>query len=289
MIALNYHDAGLAVIPLAAKSKRPLVRWSEYQTNPPERDLVTDWAGRYRGCNWAVLLGPPSAGLIALDFDDAASYARWTAVWPDVAQAAPTVNTARGAHVYLVGPAGQRTASMENYAGEVKGAGGYVLLPPSIHPSGAVYRWRHGDLARYVPDVDDLRQIGIEVNTPAAQRAPNGRAFPTNRAPARLKACAAAVIGGATPTGQRNVTAWRLALHLRSEGWSEAGALHILAGWWQRSTVAGDAVRRDVELARTVGSAYAGHRTPGHGCNSPELSPYCNPACPLARFRSAAT
>lgn len=286
MTALDYHDAGLAVIPVARRTKRPLVRWSEYQTNPPNRDQVLAWSEEFGGCNWAVLLGPPSAGLVALDFDDAASYARWAAVWPDVAQAAPTTGTARGAHVYLVGPAGQRTASMENYAGEVKGAGGYVLLPPSIHPSGAVYRWLHGDLARYVPDIDDLRQIGVMVKTPAVQRAPSGRPFPTNRTPARLKACAAAVIGGATPAGQRNVTAWRLALHLRSEGWSEAGALYILAGWWDRSTIAGDALRRDVELARTVASAYRDNRSPGHGCNSQELSPHCNPACPLARFRS---
>lgn len=286
MMALDYHDAGLAVIPLWRKSKRPLVAWSEFQTTPPDRDTVTTWARRWPGCNWAVLLGPPSSGLVALDFDDAASYARWAAAWPDVAQAAPTAATARGSHVYLVGPAGQRTARMENYAGEVKGAGGYVLLPPSIHPSGAVYRWLHGDVARYVPDVDDLRQIGIEVNTPAVQHAPSGRAFPTGRTPARLKACAAAVIGGATPTGKRNVTAWRLALHLRSEGWSEAAALFLLAPWWQRSAVAGDGVRHDVELARTVASAYGDNRSPGHGCKSPELSPFCNDACPLARFRS---
>lgn len=288
MTALYYLEAGLAVIPLLRKSKRPLVAWSEYQTNPPDRDTVNAWARRWPGCNWGVILGPPSAGLIALDFDDTASYARWAAAWPDVAQAAPTVGTARGAHVYLVGPAGQRTASMENYGGEVKGAGGYVLLPPSIHPSGAVYHWLHGDVTAYVPDIADLREIGVMVKAPAVQRAPDGRAFPSSRTPARLKACAAAAIGGATAEGQRNVTAWRLALHLRSEGWSEAGALYILAPWWQRSAVPGDGVRHDVELARTVASAFAGNRSPGHGCNSPELSPFCNAACPLARFRSAA-
>lgn len=289
MTALDYFDAGLCVIPLRYKSKRPLVLWRQYQTNPPDRDQVQAWSEEFRRCNWAALLGPPSAGLIALDFDDMAGYARWAANYPDVAQAAPTAGTSRGAHVYLTGPAGQRGTNFVNYAGEVKAAGGIVLLPPSVHPSGAVYRWLHGDLTRYVPDVDDLRQIGIETKTPAAPIAPSGRAFNTARTPSRLKACAAAVIGGATPAGQRNVTAWRLALHLRSESWSEAAALYLLAPWWQRSAVPGDGVRHDVELARTVASAYAAHRSPGHGCNSPELSPFCNPACPLARFRSAAT
>lgn len=282
----DYQAAGLALIPIARASKRALTPWASFQTDPPTPEQVEQWARQFPGCNWAVLLGPPSAGLIALDFDDLADYVRWATTWPDIAQAAPTAGTARGAHVYVVGPAGQRTASMENYAGDVKAAGGYTLLPPSVHPSGAVYRWLHGDLARYVPDVDDLRQIGILIKAPAVQRAPSGRAFPTNRTPSRLKPCAALVIGGATDAGQRNRTAWRLALHLRSEGWSEAGALHILGGWWDRSTVASDGRQRDVELARTVGSAYQPGRTPGHGCNSPELSPYCNPTCPLARYRS---
>lgn len=284
----DYLAAGLALIPVARSSKRPLVRWAEYQAAPPAAAQVLNWARRWPRCNWAVLLGPPSGGLIALDFDALADYQRWAASCPDVAQAAPTAATSRGAHVYVIGPAGQRTAPMGNYAGDVKGAGGYVLLPPSVHPSGAVYRWLHGDLGRYVPDVDSLAQIGVSVHTPPAV-VPNGRPFPVNRTPTTLKPCAAAVIGGATAAGQRNVTAWRLSLHLRSEGWSEAGAAHLLAGWWARSAVAGDGRQHDDELARTVASAYAGNRSPGHGCNSPELSPHCNPACPLARFRRHTT
>lgn len=284
--ALAYLDAGLSVIPVARRSKRPLVRWSEYQQTPPTGETVRGWLRQFRGCNWAVILGAVSGGLLALDFDAAGDYHRWAATWPDVAQAAPTAGTARGRHVYLVGPAGQRTASMGNYAGEVKGAGGYVLLPPSVHPSGAVYRWLHGDLSRYVPDVADLREIGIETSMPATRPAPHGRAFPTGRTPERLKGCAAAVLASTTPAGARNITAWRLALHLRSDGWSEAGALHIMAGWWARSAVPGDGVRHDVELVRTVASAYAPNRSPGHGCKSAELSPFCDPACPLAALRS---
>jgi len=113
----DYQAAGLALIPIARASKRALTPWASFQTDPPTPEQVEQWARQFPGCNWAVLLGPPSAGLHALDFDDMADYVRWSAAWPDVAQAAPTAATRRGAHVYVVGPAAQRTASMENYAG----------------------------------------------------------------------------------------------------------------------------------------------------------------------------
>lgn len=281
-----YADSGLAVIPLRSRSKRPLVAWSQYQATPPDRGLVQTWLRDYPRCNWAVLTGTPSGNLVVLDFDTRPDYERWAAAWPDVAQAAPTVGTARGAHVYLVGPPAQRTARMCNFAGEIKAAGGYVLVPPSVHPSGAFYRWLHGDPVRYVPAVEDLRQVGIEVNQPATPIAPTGRAFPTGRTPNRLKPCTAAILGSYTPAGRRNATCFRLALHLRSEGWSEAAALYLLAPWWQRSAVAGEGGQRDAELARTVGSAYRPDRRAGHGCRSGELSGYCQQRCPLAAFRS---
>ncbi len=52
----------------------------------------------------------------------------------------PTVVTGKGWHVY-VAPTG-----LGNRAGVVphvdwRGAGGYVIAPPSVHPSGARYRW----------------------------------------------------------------------------------------------------------------------------------------------------
>lgn len=271
-----YIDAGLALIPLRPRDKQPLVKWRKFRERPPDRRLVGAWLRRWPRANWGVILGPVSGNLVALDFDDLSSYERWARDWPDLAQAAPTTATRRGRHVYLMTP-GQRTARMTNFNGEVKGAGGYTLLPPSIHPSGARYCWLHGDVTRYVPRVGDLDEIGIELQQPSEWKLPAWNLRP-GRTPRALKPCAAAVLTGATPEGQRNWTAWRLALHLRSEGWSEAAALYLMAPWAERSGTPA------VELARTVGSAYRPDRLPGHGCRSPELSPFCDSTCTLARF-----
>lgn len=275
--ALAYADAGLAIIPIAPGTKRPLVKWAEYRDQAPNISTLAAWTRRWPAASWACILGPASGGLAVLDFDAPASYAAWSERCPDLAQAAPTVATARGRHVYLQVAA--PTARMANYAGEVKGRGGYVLLPPSLHPSGRRYTWLHGDLSRYVPRLDSLAEAGIVVAFSERPAAPPAWQPPArSRRPELLKPCAAAVLRGTTLEGQRNDTAWRLALHLRAEGWSHDAALHLLTPWAERS---GTPAR---ELAATVGSAYRPDRLPSHGCRSAELSPYCHPSCPLARY-----
>lgn len=274
---LPYFDAGLALIPIVPGTKRPLVKWTEYQAQPPDIITLINWAQRWPGASWACILGPASGGLAVLDFDDLASYTAWRERYPDLAQAAPTVATARGRHVYV--QVDTPTARMTNYEGEVKGRGGYVLLPPSLHPSGRRYAWLHGDLSRYIPRLESLAEAGITVALPERPAATRTWQPPTHsRQPDLLKPCAAAVLRGTTPEGRRNNTAWRLALHLRAEGWSRDAALRMMTTWAWRS---GTPLR---ELAATVDSAYRPDRQPSHGCHSDELASYCDLRCPLARY-----
>jgi putative DNA primase/helicase len=54
------------------------------------------------------------------------------------------VKTSRGAHLYFTWPEG---AVIRNSAGkiaaglDIRGDGGYVIVPPSVHPTGEPYRW----------------------------------------------------------------------------------------------------------------------------------------------------
>lgn len=277
---LVYVEAGLSVIPCPRGSKSPAIPWAQYQTAAPDRAQVVEWLRRWPVGNWAVILGPVSGDLAVIDFDAVDDYERWALAWPDMAQLAPTVRTARGVHLYFILP-GARSAKLAEFGGDLKAGGGYVLAPPSLHPSGVLYRWERGHVSGFVPQIGSLDEIGIAIlqDPPQAARFAAGRGWRRWETD-RLKPCAGAVLTSTTGEGARNVTAWRLALHLRSEGWSEAAALELMGPWWARSGSGGR------ELTHTVASAYQSNRQPGHGCRSAELAPFCAPSCPLARYRT---
>jgi hypothetical protein len=81
------------------------------------------------------------AGFFVVDLDGAAA-----AAWAEANELPDTLTatTARGRHLYYEVPEGVRVANSASELAEgvdIRGCGGYVLAPPSVHPSGAVYRW----------------------------------------------------------------------------------------------------------------------------------------------------
>jgi hypothetical protein len=142
MDATGFLKSGIAVIPVLPGTKKPFVRWRRYEKQlPTERDLVR-WFAPGRAMNAAVICG--WQGLTVLDFDDMQRYVVWLA-WAvatggtarAAAQDTYRVRTSRGIHVYLLVDDCPRCGHFQ--WGDIKGRGGYVLIPPSVHPSGAVY------------------------------------------------------------------------------------------------------------------------------------------------------
>jgi hypothetical protein len=150
-VALWYRGLGVTVIPIAAGTKEPPcgVKWKRFQAERPTEAELRRWFGNGKGHGLAVVLGDVSGGLVCRDFDDMTAFDTWAAENPRLAKALPTVETGRpGRHVYCRADIGQiRGASTSGGGiidlgdGELRGAGGYCLLPPSRHPSGHVYRW----------------------------------------------------------------------------------------------------------------------------------------------------
>jgi hypothetical protein len=58
--------------------------------------------------------------------------------------------TGKGAHYWFTRPAGFHINNLHRAAFDVRGDGGYVVVPPSVHPSGATYAWRRS-LDRIAP------------------------------------------------------------------------------------------------------------------------------------------
>ena len=174
----DFSTLGIAIIPLAPKTKKPLVRWRDYQTRLPTEAELLRWFYPGNSRNVAAVCG--WRGLTVLDFDDAASYGAWIAwsaitggVARRVASATYRVRTARGMHVYLlVGDTPRCGKVDEPISVDIKGIGGYVLIPPSVHPSGA--RYEAVDNSAPIMEIDTLTEV-----LPNAPDPPKPRPAPT--------------------------------------------------------------------------------------------------------------
>lgn len=123
---------GLRVFPVAPRGKKPLLRgWQSSATSDPDVAEAI-WASRPEA-NIGVACG---GGLIVVDTDTPAGEEAVREL--GVAKTA-TVTTGRGRHFYLRGESRNRTDLLPGV--DVRGAGGYVVGPGSLHPSGTEYRW----------------------------------------------------------------------------------------------------------------------------------------------------
>lgn len=155
-IALIYLGKSMAVIPVkgphyakgitdeerAKDSKAPLVRWTEFQTKLPSETQVKEWFTKWDQANMAIITGKIS-GIVVVDFDsnEAVKYAKDK----DLLNT-PLVQTGRGYHAYFEYPVGRAIKNSVNSALkiDIRGDGGYVVVPPSTHFSMAEYRWVEG-------------------------------------------------------------------------------------------------------------------------------------------------
>jgi len=137
--ALEWRELGVATIPIRAGSKAPaLVSWKPFQTELPSEAELGTWfqSGRY---GLAVITG--WQGLAVLDWDDMDAYRTWEEGLNHDQQFAldwtHRVHTGRGLHLYYT--CQEHTQSTPGIGWDVKASGGYVLAPPSLHPSGHQY------------------------------------------------------------------------------------------------------------------------------------------------------
>ena len=139
---------GWSVIPIEAHGKRPLVAWLEYQSRLPREDEIDAWFGARREPNLGVVTGAVS-NLVVLDVDPQHGGAQSLAALEIEHGALPDTVEAQtgggGRHFYFAHPGGVAHNRVGLAPGiDLRGDGGCVVAPPSLHPSGRRYRWAPG-------------------------------------------------------------------------------------------------------------------------------------------------
>lgn len=127
---------GLSVIPLDPCSKKPSIDWKKYQAQKPSDHENCQWFGpAFADRNIGIVTGAVS-GIVVLDIDKPDKFNVW-----DLPKT-PTAKTGKGYHYYFKHP-GFPIGNISLPYGDLRGDGGQVVAPPSIHPNGSVYQWVH--------------------------------------------------------------------------------------------------------------------------------------------------
>jgi hypothetical protein len=141
--ALRLAERGLCVFPCRVRDKRPATA-NGLKDATTDLDTIKLWWREEPEFNVAVATGPGS-GIFVTDIDsfEAEDELRKLETRHGWLPATVESITARGRHLFFQYP----QKPVRNSAGklapgiDIRGDGGYVLVPPSVHPSGRRYCW----------------------------------------------------------------------------------------------------------------------------------------------------
>ncbi len=141
---------GAPVFPVGGNKKALIKGWPEKATT--DRKQLERWAEQFPGCTWGMPTGPKS-GISVIDLDKAkdgdgqSGVDTWQAIrerHPDLSQLKPPVvlTAGGGAHLYFAHVDGAKNSASQIGPGvDVRGEGGYVVIPGSVNDAGKAYSW----------------------------------------------------------------------------------------------------------------------------------------------------
>lgn len=162
----EYIDSGWSILPVKPDEKRPyMTNWLQYTRTRPGKQLVDSWFNNLTGAGVGLVTGKIS-GIVVLDVE------HWcpTPV-EELLKKYPTNMVARsgggGVHLFYSYP--QNVGKISNRVGIFEGAdlradGGFLVLPPTMHPSGNRYEW----IKRGIPGAFPMAFLDLESRSPTS-------------------------------------------------------------------------------------------------------------------------
>ncbi len=267
--AIAYADLGFLVLPLwsahdgrcdcgkadcTSPGKHPHGRLAPHGLKDATRDakVICSWFADGQVVNVGIATGPRSK-LVVLDVDTRHNGMDSMAALGAMPRTATVETGGGGWHLYFQWPDG---LDIRNSAGklgpglDIRGAGGYVVAPPSVHVSGGVYKWSRDPRGGFA----DLPQHILEklIEKPAA--------------------AASATVEGRIPKGKRDTVLTSLAGTMRRRGMSETEILAALRETNKRCDP--PLVESQlVKIAASIGKKKPGQLIGGPACRSLRLEP----------------
>jgi replicative DNA helicase len=121
-----------SVIPVG-RDKKPLVSWKEFQTRKATKEEITDWWTKYPEANIGFITGKISnIAVVDVEKGGSVEYLPKTVI---------AKTGGGGWHYYYEYVDGIENKARIRPLTDIRGEGGYVVAPPSIHQSGEKYEW----------------------------------------------------------------------------------------------------------------------------------------------------
>lgn len=149
--ALQYADRGLAVFPLRPRDKRPATN-NGCKAATTNKKQIADWWDKYPDSNIGIATGSISGGLLVIDLDidenkginGYETLKEWQQSYGELPETWQSITGRGGYHLFY-----RDSSVIKNSVGlydgiDIRGDGGYIVAPPSVHPNGKRYEWEYG-------------------------------------------------------------------------------------------------------------------------------------------------
>ena len=175
--ALYYASHGLAVFPIKSRSKAPLTQHGLKDASKKPAQIESWWT-RWPSANIGIATGSVSGGLVVIDLDidkdkgidGRVTLREWEAQHGKLPDKTWLSITGRGGYFY------KSTEVVKNRTGiyegvDIRGDGGYIVAPPSVHPNGNIYEWEQDPITTPLAEIDSkVREFLLDPFSEKLQR-----------------------------------------------------------------------------------------------------------------------
>lgn len=277
-IARQLHEMGINVFPLLYGEKKPCYPWSRLQYSRlhpthPIFGLHNVFGGR---CNIGVLAGRTSGNLFFLDLDSEPVFEHHIKMCKEKGIPLFSTKSSRGGHLWFRAIEGEVFAMQSGQlaGGEVIGkyrganTNGYVLAPPSVHPTGAIYEWYIRTTTEpplvSISDIDWLkRDNGSPICLEADDKTSRRKSILANFSPLSIQTQEYLKNGSQIPEGQRHIALFNASCDMAGNGIEEDATREVL------ESIAITSGLPEHEVDKVIHDAFKKEREPSRKGNSP--------------------